>query len=126
MLGAFIIPYFAASLFLGIFGLGLFIYLFTRKILYSYLVTKYSVYAQTAVFVLQDLTFSPSILNFFGGALLILGGGFTLITLSVMNEAGVRNKNIFNVLFYQIVYLTIYPFIMINGLSRLIRGKYSW
>lgn len=126
MLGAFIIPYFTASLFLGIFGLGMFIYLFSRRFIYSYLSTKYSIYAQTAVLSLQDLTFSPSILNFLGATLLILGGGFTLVMISVMNEPSVRNKNVFNLLFYQIVYLAVYPFIMIHGLSRLIRGKISW
>ncbi len=126
MLGAFIIPYFAASLFLGLFGLGMFIYLFTRRILYHYLSTKYSIYAQTAILTFQDLTFSPSILNFFGAVLLVLGGGFTFVMLSVMSEPTLKNRNIFNVVFYQIVYLAIYPFIMVHGLSKFIRKKYSW
>lgn len=126
MLGAFIIPYFSASLFLGIFGLGIFIYLFIRRVTYYYLSTKYSVYAQTAILRLQDLSFSPSILNYLGAVMLILGASYTFIMLTVMNEPGVRNKNIFNVAIYQIIYLMIYPFIMIHGLSKLIRGKYTW
>ena len=126
MLGAFIIPYFSASLFLGLFGLGMFLYLFTRRILFYYLSTSYSVYAQTAVLTFQDLSFAPSILNFFGATLLILGGGFTLLMISVMKEKNVTKKKILNILFYQIVYLSIYPFIMLTGLTRLIRGKYTW
>ncbi len=126
MLGAFIIPYFTASLFLGLVGLGMFIYLTTRRLIYYYLSTKYSVYAQTAIFKFSEFTFAPSILNYLGAVMLILGGGFTLVMISVMNEAGVRNRNIFNIVMYQIIYLTIYPFIMIHGLSKLIRGKYSW
>jgi cellulose synthase/poly-beta-1,6-N-acetylglucosamine synthase-like glycosyltransferase len=126
MLGAFIIPYFTASLFLGIFGLCMFIYLTLRRFLYLYLSTRYSIYAQTAVLTMQDLTFSPTILNYFGVVMLILGGGFTFVMLSVTNEPSVKSKNIINVVFYQIVYLTIYPFIMIHGLSKLIRKKYSW
>lgn len=126
MLGAFIIPYFSASLFLGLFGLGMFIYLFTRRIFFYYLSTSYSVYAQTAILTFQDLTFAPSILNFFGATLLILGGGFTLLMISVMREEGVKNKKILNILLYQIIYLSIYPFIMVTGLSKLIRGKTTW
>jgi poly-beta-1,6-N-acetyl-D-glucosamine synthase len=126
MLGAFIIPYFSASLFLGVFGLCLFIYLFSRRIFFYYLSSSYSIYAQTAVLTLQDLTFAPSVLNFFGAALLLLGGGFTLVMISVMKEKGVVNRKILNIIIYQIIYLSIYPLIMVAGLSRLIRRKYSW
>lgn len=126
MLGAFIIPYFSASLFLGIFGVGMFLYLFTRRVLYYYLSTKYSIYAQTAVLTLQDFTFAPSVLNFLGAALFILGGGFTFLMIIVMKEEHVSHKKILNIMFYQIVYLTIYPSIMITSLYKLARGKYSW
>lgn len=126
MLGFFIIPFFSFSLFIGVFGLGIFIYLLFRRIFIHFLATKYSIYAGSSVLVLQDLTFSPSILNFFGAILFLLGLSFTVLGLTVMGERELRNKNIFNVLFYHIVYLAIYPFIMVTGLSKLIRGKYSW
>ena len=126
MLGAFIIPYFSASLFLGLFGLGMFIYLFARRLLYYYLSTKYSVYAQVALFTLDDFSFAPSILNFLGGALFILGAGFTFLMISVMKEKEVRVGKILNIAFYQIVYLTIYPFIMVRSMYKLMTGKYSW
>ncbi len=126
MLGAFIIPYFSLSLFLGLFGLGMFTYLFIRKILYYYLSTQYSIYAQTAILTLQDFSFTPSILNFLGAAMFILGSGFTMTVIAIMNEPQVKNKNLFNLLFYLIVYLTIYPFIMVTALYKLITGKYTW
>ncbi len=126
MLGAFIIPYFSLSLFLGLFGLSIFIYLLSRRILFYYLSTKYSVYAQATILTLQDLTFTPSVLNFLGAALFILGAAFTLIVIGIMNEKEVRNKNILNILFYLLIYLAIYPLIMITSLTKLIRGKYSW
>ena len=126
MLGAFIIPYFSLSLFLGLLGLGIMAYLITRRLLFYYLSTKYSIYAQATILTLQDLTFTPSILNFLGAALFILGGAFTLVVIATMKEGHVKNKNIFNILFYLIVYLSIYPLIMITALTKLIRGKYSW
>lgn len=125
MLGAFIIPFFSLSLFIGLFGLGLFIYLLLRRIIISYLSTKYSIYASTAVVRLQELSFTPSVLNFFGIVLFILGLGFTLLVLNVFSERRVR-KGIFNILFYSTIYLTLYPLIMASALYKLARKKYSW
>ncbi|MDP4039054.1 MAG: glycosyltransferase family 2 protein [Candidatus Pacearchaeota archaeon] len=126
MLGAFIIPFFSFSLFLGLFGLGIFIYLLTTRLWVKYLSTKYSIYAGSTILRFQDLTFNPSVLNFFGIALFLSGLFFTLIGLSVMNEPRFKNKNILNILFYMLVYLALYPFVMVNGLYKLLRGKYSW
>lgn len=126
MLGLFIIPFFTISLFLGLFGLGLFTYLMTKRLLVSYLSTKYSIYAQTAVVTLQDLTFAPSILNFFGAALFFLGLAFTLFVLANMKDEELKKTKPFNILAYLLVYLMIYPFISITALYKLTRGKYSW
>ena len=125
MLGLFIIPFFTISLFLGLFGLGLFSYLMTKRLLVSYLSTKYSIYAQTTVATLQDLSFAPSVLNFFGAALFFLGLIFTLFVLSNMRDVEQKTKP-FNILVYSLVYLTIYPFISATALYKLARGKYSW
>ena len=126
MLGAFIIPFFSISLFIGLFGLGLFIYLMSKRFIVAYLSTKYSVYASTAILSLQDFTFSPSILNFFGIALFVLGSAFSIFGLSVMKQRDMRNDSFFNIGFYLVVYLAIYPFIMITGLYKYWRRTYSW
>ncbi len=126
MLGAFIIPFFSVSLFLGLFGLGMFVYLLSRRLVVSYLSTHYSLAANTAVLRLSELSFSPSLLNLFGVVLFILGTSFTLLGLGVMKERLIGYSNIFNIMFYMLVYLTIYPFIMITALYKFSRGKYSW
>jgi poly-beta-1,6-N-acetyl-D-glucosamine synthase len=126
MLGLFIIPFFTVSLFLGMFGLGLFGYLMGRRFLVAYLSTRYSLEAQTAVLQFQDLTFAPSVLNFFGAALFFLGLAFTFFVLSNMKDDELRKAKPFNILVYVVVYLMIYPFISATALYKLARGKYSW
>ncbi len=126
MLGLFIIPFFSVSLFLGIFGLGLFIYLLSRRIIVSYLSTKYSIYASSTILTLQDITFAPSILNFFGIVLFVLGLSFTMIGLFIINDKHVKKGNIFNIMFYVLLYLAIYPFNSIHSLAKIATGKYSW
>ena len=126
MLGAFIIPYFTLSLFIGLFGLGIFIYLLTRRVLVYYLSMSYSIYAQSTILTFQELTFAPSILNFLGASLFILGSAFTLIAIHTLKEKQLQHRNIFNILFYLLVYLAIYPLIMVTSITKFATGKYSW
>ena len=126
MLGAFIIPFFSFSLFLGLFGLGLFSYLLIRRFLVSYITTKYALYADSSILHLQDLTFAPSILNFFGAALVFLGIFFAISGLREVKLQKSHWGNIFNFLFYSIIYLTAYPFLLIASGYRILRRNYKW
>ncbi len=126
MLGAFIIPFFSFSLFLGLFGLGLFTYLFIKRFVVKYLVTKYAIYGGTTLLRLQDFTIHPTVLNFFGIVLFIWGLIFTFIGLTIMEMRKKPGVNLFNILFYMLIYLAIYPFIMATSLYKYLRGKYSW
>ena len=126
MLGAFIIPFFTLSLFLGLFGLGIFAYLFTRRFLVSYFMTRYAVYASSSVLYLQDLSFSPSILNFFGAALFFLGIFFTIFGLRTVKLQKSHWGNIFNFLFYSLIYLTAYPLLLVISTYRMLIGDYRW
>lgn len=126
MLGAFIIPFFSFSLFLGVLGLGLFTYLLIRRLAVLYLSTHYSLYAESTIVRLQDLTFAPSILNIFGVVLFVAGALFTLTGLTAMKSKRTSSFSFWNILFYILIYLAIYPFIMITALVKLARGKYSW
>jgi hypothetical protein len=51
---------------------------------------------------------------------------FVLIGLNIMDMRSKKETNTFNILFYLIVYLSIYPAIMITSLYKKIVGKYSW
>lgn len=126
MLGAFIIPFFSFSMFLGIFGFGLFVYLFTRRALVYYLSAKYSLAANEAVMRLQDLSFTPSVLNYLGFTLFFIGLAFTIFSLGVMKEKRLGKSGLFGLLFYSIVYLAIYPLVLLSSSYKMIRGNYSW
>jgi cellulose synthase/poly-beta-1,6-N-acetylglucosamine synthase-like glycosyltransferase len=126
MLGAFIIPFFIMTTFLGLVGLGIFFYLTSRRMISNFLRTKYSVAVGTPVLTLDDLFITPSILNYLGVVLFILGAVFTLFSLAVLKERILKRENILNLPFYMTVYLIIYPFVMLNAIWNLARGKLVW
>ncbi|MBS3072728.1 glycosyltransferase family 2 protein [Candidatus Pacearchaeota archaeon] len=128
MLGFFILPFFTFSLLLGIVGLGIFIYRILRRFIVYYLSTKYSIESQVAVIVMEDINLNPSVLNFFGVILLILGALFLLFALFYVNKSLTKKDAPFiPVIFYSLVYMTLYPIILITSLCKFLKGgKHSW
>ncbi len=126
MLGFFILPFFSVSLLLGVFGLGIFFYRVLRRFLIYYLSTKYSVASQTAVLSLQEVNLNPSVLNFLGVVLLILGLLFIFFSLRFINRHIHERENFFSVLAYSFIYILLRPAVLIISLYKFARGKYSW
>jgi len=126
MLGFFILPFFSISLVLGTFGLGLFIYRMSIRLFSSYLSTRYSVAAQTAVLVLEDISFNPSVLNFLGIVLFILGLSFIFFALKFVNRHISEKESFFSVIFYSLIYILLRPVLLIVSLYKFFRGNYSW
>ncbi|HED06248.1 MAG TPA: glycosyltransferase [Ignavibacteria bacterium] len=126
MLGFFILPFFSVSLILGTFGLGLFIYRFSNRILSSYLSTKYSIAAQTAILTFKDLSLNPSILNFLGVILFVLSLAFVFFALRFVNRHILEKESFFSVIFYSLIYIMLRPIVLIISLYKFLRGKYSW
>ena len=126
MLGMFVIPFFSISLFIGVVGILLFTYLITRRALLTYFSAHYSIVANEAVTRLISLSFNPTILNFFGVSLFLLGCFYTLFALMTMKELNLKNINLFNLIFFLTLYLMIYPLVMISSLYKLAIKKYSW
>jgi len=126
MLGAFVLPYFVLSWILGIVGIGLFTYIFTKRVLITYLSSKLSLYAGTDVIRFSEISLNPTILNFFGVAVFFLGALFSFIALGVVQERALRNKNPWASFVYLTLYLTFYPLVLITSFYKFFRGKYSW
>lgn len=126
MLGFFILPFFMLQLFLGLLGLSIFVYLVTTRILTNYIFAKYSINVGTPLLTLNDFFITPSFLNYLGIILFIAGGVFTLLALSIMKSEMLKKQNIFNILIYLLVYLSVYPFIMISAIYHFFRGSGKW
>ena len=126
MLGYFILPFFIISLALGLLGLILFMYLSLRRVFYTYFLTNYSMQAQTSLIVMEEIYLTPTVLNYYGIALFLLGLVFTVFAMSVIKLQKADKPNLFNLLFYMIVYLTVYPATLISAIYKMARGKIDW
>jgi hypothetical protein len=126
MLGSFILPFFILQLFLGLLGLGVFVYLVTTRFLKNYIFAKYSIQIGTALLTMNDVHVTASFLNYLGIILFVAGFGFTLVVLSIMKTSLLKRHSIFNLLFFLIVYLSVYPFILIGSIYNFIKKDYKW
>ncbi len=126
MLGFFILPFFSISLLLGIVGLSIFIYRLSKRFLLNYLATKYSLITGSAIVNLQEINLNPSILHFFGIILFLAGLLFILFALYFVNERVRGRESLITILFYSVVYMTLYPVILITSSYKYLRGTYSW
>lgn len=126
MIGHFILPFFVLSTFLGLLGLSIFVYLIIGRILRQYFLIHFSFIAQTAIVSLDRFYFTPSVLNYLGLVLFLMGSIFTFFVLSLMKEDIFKKQNIFVLLIYLTVYLMIYPFIMVAAIGKLIRKDMKW
>ena len=126
MLGLFIIPFFIFSTFLGLVGLSIFVYLLITRIIKQYLLVKFSFLGQTSIVTLDQFYFTSSVLNYLGIILFIFGTAFTLLVLATLKDFPLKKQSFFNILFYMLVYLAIYPFIMVTAILDVVRGKAKW
>ena len=128
MLGFFIWPYFTLAWILGIGGLGILIYRFSRYIFLNYLATSYSIEAQAALLRFNDINFSPSILMFFGFVLIALNSMYNLVALFHSKEKSkeFKNENLFTFLSYMFVYLLLYPFVLVTSGIKFLQGYKKW
>ena len=126
MLGFFIVPFFILSTFLGLLGLSIFFYLVTGRAISNFLYAKYSLVANTPLLTLEDFYITPSILNYLGVALFILGFIFLIIVFAVLKEKVLKKENILNMPFYMIIYLAFYPFIMLAAIWHAAKRKRIW
>ncbi len=126
IMGLFVWPFFVLNSFLGLLGLSLFAYLSVSRLIKQYFLMKFSFIANTALVKMNSFYFTPSVLNYFGIVLFVLGTIFTLFVLFIMKEDALKKRNFFKILIYLTLYLMVYPFIMISAIYKLIRKDMRW
>lgn len=125
--GSFVLPFFVISWVLGIFGMAVLIYRFLRRVIINFLVTNYSIKAQTAILSLRDINLTPNVLVFLGAMFLVMSLSFAILALSYTKEKKYRKIKVSNIFIYSFIYLLAYPFIVISSLTKYLRKKQrSW
>jgi len=126
MLGRFIIPFFVLSWFIGLTGLVLLGYRAVNYAISRYLITKYSVAAEVALLQLNEFKFNPTILFFFGMLLFALGLIYLFLALYHSKEKNLPRTGISDIFIYSILYLLMYPPILIYSFYKAMRGMKQW
>jgi len=126
IVGLFLIPFFSLSLLLGLVGLCVFSYLMITKIIKEYLIIKMSFITNTSFFTPDNFYFVPSILNYIGALLLIVGAIYTLSLLFIMEEDIFKRRKIIRLIVYMLFYSAAYPLIMITAIYKLIIRDMRW
>jgi cellulose synthase/poly-beta-1,6-N-acetylglucosamine synthase-like glycosyltransferase len=127
MLGMFVLPFFVVQFFLGILGLAVFLYVGTTKIISQFLMLTYSLPMDLPLLTVDSLFITPSFLDYLGIVLFVIGTIFTLFSLSMMKRgAMLKKQNIFDFLFFSVIYLSVYPFITISAVYNYFKGNNKW
>jgi len=126
MLGYFIIPFFAMGLFLGVFGIGIFAYVFTKRVISEFLIAKYSIATSVPIVTMSEIYITPTILNYFGIVLFVLFLTFTLFVLSMMKDAVMEKQSFFNLMAYMFLYVLFYAFVRLAAIKDMLIGKVRW
>ncbi|MEM2874357.1 MAG: hypothetical protein QW063_02855, partial [Candidatus Nanoarchaeia archaeon] len=124
MLGNFILPFFVMSMFIGLLGIMVFAVLALQRLLGTFLFAKYTFIAKTPIF--TDITFTPSVLNFLGLTLFVLGFMFTLTGLFCLQEGQFLKRNLLTLIVYGTFYLMVYPLILVVAIYKMLVGDIKW
>lgn len=129
MFGFFVIPFVSLSILLSISVFLFGLYIISQKFILTYLSTRYSLFANTAIFRAQDINLHPSMLIFFTLVLFITAFIYSRYILTVLGKRKGdwdEIRNLFKRLFYLLIYLTLYPLIWFSSIYRMIKGDYKW
>jgi hypothetical protein len=122
----FVLPFFLIQFFLGMLGMGVFFYLLLTKTISNYLLVTYSLPTNVPLLTLNSFFITPSFLDYLGIVLFVISFVFTLFVLSKVKETALEKQNFFHILFYSIFYLSVYPFIAINGVYNYFKRQNKW
>ncbi|MBW6442224.1 glycosyltransferase family 2 protein [Patescibacteria group bacterium] len=126
ILGSFVLPFFVFSWVIGLLGIGILIYRGIRRLILHFLVTQYSITAQTAILTLRDINLNPTTLMIFGVALVILSTSYSLLAIFHLKEKEFKNIRLFSFVTYSFIYVLVYPVILVTSIIRYFKKIRSW
>lgn len=128
LFGLFVIPFVFISIFLGLAGFFIAWYILFRKLFHNFFYIKYSFIAKTSLVTFEEISkFTPTIIMIFGTFLFLGSLWFTIFGLGIMNEKRLyKGKSFFNLFFYMLVYLAIYPVVWVVSIYKLFGKDIRW
>lgn len=127
MLGAFIIPFFTLSWFIGLTGFFFLCYRLINYLSIKFLVAKYSVESQVALMTFDKFNLNPTILFIFGMVLIALGLWFTIVSLMHSREEHTFvGHSLLDIFIYSTFYLLTYPPLLIVSFFKYLKGYNTW
>ncbi len=127
LFGAFILPFVVVSIVLSIFTFLFSVYLISKSLITMALTTLKSTTYNAPIFNFADFSYHPSVLIFYLIILFITSMIFYhYILKKTKYEEKFSIKRFFNMLFYLIIYGTLYPIVWFKAIYRYIVGDYNW
>ena len=127
LFGAFVLPFVIVSIVVSIFTFLFSTYLLTKSLITTALTTFKSTAYNAPIFNFAEFSYHPSILIFYLLILLVSSMTFYHYILSkTKHEDKLSIKRFFNMLFYLLVYGTLYPIVWFKAIYRYIIKDYKW
>ena len=127
MLGLFILPLFISSLFLGLVGLGIFFYLLSSNLTSAFFLSKFVSASGTSILAVNQIYLTPTVLNLLGAALFVAGMVYTKTGMKIIKPKGkIKKLSPFLLLSYLLIYLAVYPLILVSAIYRITVKKIEW
>lgn len=127
MFGAFVLPFVSFSIILSLFGFFFSIYLLMKSSIITSFTIFYSVKINAPFINSYNLIFYPSVILFYTLILFISSVGYyNYILIKTGHLDKFSYKKFFNMCFYVLLYLMVYPIVWIASINRYILNDMEW
>ncbi len=125
--GFFVMPFVSLSIILSIFGFSYSSYLLFKAILTRLVTVGYSIAAETTIFSFHSINFYPSVMIFYFFVMFISSlTYYNYILRTIKFYPKLTIKKFFNLAFYMIVFLALYPLVWFAAIYRYLRKDFNW
>ena len=127
MFGMFVLPFVSFSIIMSIVTFLFSSFLLLKFILTGFLSAGTSLAVNTTILSSQDINFYPSAIIFYFIVLFILSIWYYWYVLKTLKyDKKLTPKKFFTIVFYLLIYLTIYPIVWFASIYRYWKKDFSW